>query len=202
MEILVDPTFAYLMLMGAGLFALLALLTPGTGILELTALFCLVLAGYAVTQLNINLWSLVLIALSLIPFLHAIRRPRHFLALAISLAGIIVGSAYLFQNQEGGPAVNPIVATFASILYAALVWIAVQKTLQAHLAPPAHNLNALIGEIGEAKTAIGQEGSVQVAGELWSARSKNGTVIPPGEPVRVIGREGFTLEVEALSSQP
>ncbi len=200
MDILIDPTLAYLLIMGASLFVLLALLTTGTGIFEISALFCLILAGYAVTQLDINLWSLLLILLSVIPFLHAMRRPKRYAALAISLLGIIVGSAYLFQDQKGGPAVNPIVATLTSILYAALVWSAVQKTLQAHQAPPVHNLDILIGQIGEAKTQINQrEGSVQVAGELWSARCTGETPIPIGYAVRVIGREGFVLEVEALS---
>ena len=37
---------------------------------------------------------------------------------------------------------------------------------------PVHDLSGLIGQKGEAKTAIEEEGSVQVAGELWSARSE------------------------------
>jgi membrane-bound serine protease (ClpP class) len=54
----------------------------------------------------------------------------------------------------------------------------------------------LIGSIGEAKTEINDEGSVQVGGELWSARSDQ--AIPLGARVRVIAREGFILKVEPL----
>jgi membrane-bound ClpP family serine protease len=70
----------------------------------------------------------------------------------------------------------------------------IQKTLQASQALPSHDLSTLIGQIGEAKTRIHSEGSVQVAGELWSARSEK--TIPNGSPVKVVGREGFVLVVE------
>ena len=62
---------------------------------------------------------------------------------------------------------------------------------------PAHDLGALIGAIGETETAISDEGSVQVAGELWSARSEG--PIPEGSQVRVVGREGFYLKVELIT---
>jgi membrane-bound serine protease (ClpP class) len=52
----------------------------------------------------------------------------------------------------------------------------------------------MIGAIGEAKTDIYQDGTVQVAGELWSAYSD--TPIPADTPVKVVGREGFILEVQ------
>ena len=57
-----------------------------------------------------------------------------------------------------------------------------------------HELSGLIGQRGEAKTAIGEQGSAQVAGELWSARSD--IPVPAGRAIKVIGREGFVLVVE------
>jgi membrane-bound ClpP family serine protease len=59
---------------------------------------------------------------------------------------------------------------------------------------PSHDLSALVGQIGEAKTHIHAEGSVQVDGELWSARSEKS--IPNGSAVKVVAREGFVLVVE------
>jgi membrane-bound ClpP family serine protease len=56
----------------------------------------------------------------------------------------------------------------------------------------------LIGQTGEAKTRVREEGSVQVAGELWSARSDK--PVPAGSRVRVVSREGFVLVV-ALDDQ-
>jgi membrane-bound serine protease (ClpP class) len=196
MNILLDPNFAYLLLLTGTLLGLLALVTPGTGALEIGSLFCLLLAGYAITQLEFNLWALILLMLSVIPFVFAIRKPKRELYLAFSILGLVIGSAYLFLGEKWWiPGVNPILATFASLMYAAFVWLAVRKSLQALLAPPTHNLAALVGQVGEAKTRVHEDGSVQVAGELWSARSK--TLIPAGRLVKVLARDGFILDVEA-----
>lgn len=198
MNILLDPNLAYLLLLVGTLLGLLALVTPGTGGLEIGAFFCLLLAGYAVTQLEFNLWALILLILSVVPFIYAIRKPGREIFLALSILGLVLGSAYLFLGKEWWlPGVNPILAATASIMYAAFVWLAVRKSIQAILAPPTHDLSTLVGQVGEAKTAIHTEGSVQVAGELWSARSK--TPIPAGKQVKVIAREGFILDVEADS---
>ena len=45
------------------MLGLLALAAPGTGALEVGSLFCLLLAGYSITQLDFNLWALFLIML-------------------------------------------------------------------------------------------------------------------------------------------
>jgi membrane-bound ClpP family serine protease len=70
----------------------------------------------------------------------------------------------------------------------------IQKTLQALHALPSHDLSTLVGQVGEAKTRIHTDGSVQVGGELWSARSEKS--IPSGSSIKVIAREGFVLVVE------
>lgn len=77
-----------------------------------------------------------------------------------------------------------------------LFWIITKKTLEADEAPPSHDLGSLIGAIGEAKSNIHQEGSVQVRKELWTARSNE--PIEAGSQIRVIDREGFILVVEAV----
>lgn len=198
MNILLDPNLAYLLLLTGTLLGLLALVTPGTGALEGGALFCLLLAGYAVTQLDFNLWALILLVVSVAPFVYAMRKPKREVFLALSILGLVVGSAYLFLGERWWiPGVNPILAAAASILYAGFAWLAIRKSMQAFHAPPSHNLDALVGQVGESKTRVHSEGSVQVNGELWSARSK--TPIPAGRPVRVVAREGFILNVEPES---
>jgi membrane-bound serine protease (ClpP class) len=59
---------------------------------------------------------------------------------------------------------------------------------------PQHDLAALVGQTGEARTKIGEEGSVLVAGELWSAKSEK--PIAAGSTIRVLRRDGFVLIVE------
>jgi membrane-bound serine protease (ClpP class) len=194
MDLLLDPNIAYLILLGGVLLAMLALASPGTGLLEIGALFCIALAGYAVYNLSFNWWAIVLVGLSIVPFLYAIQKPKRepFLALAILL--VVVGSVFLFSRDGWLPVVNPILAVIASALVAGFMWFAVQKSMQAFLTRPTHDLDALVGQIGEARTKVKDDGSVQVAGELWSARSTE--AISAGSHIRVVRREGFVLVVE------
>jgi membrane-bound serine protease (ClpP class) len=194
MDFLLEPNVAYLLLLGGVLMGLLALVTPGTGFFEIGAFFCIALAGYAIYNLSFNWWSLALIVLSIIPFIYSIQRPKRELYLGISILVLVVGSVFLFPGESWAPAVNPLVAFTASVLFAGFTWIVVGKSMQAAYTRPFNDLDALVGQVGEAKTKVLEEGSVQVAGELWTARSEK--VIKAGTPVRVIRREGFVLIVE------
>ncbi len=195
MDFLLNPNIAYLILLTGILLGFLAIVTPGTGLLEVGALFCVVLAGYAIYNLSVNWWALLLLLISIVPFLYAVRKPKRELYLGVSILLLVIGSVFLFAVDGFKPAVNPLVALLSSGLVSAFLWIVVRKTVQAASARPAHDLEGLVGKVGEARTAIDDDGSVFVAGEMWSARS-GGDSIPVGSHVRVVRREGFTLVVE------
>lgn len=197
MDFLLDPNIAYLFLIGGVLLAMLALATPGTGLLEISAFFSIVLAGYAIYNLSFNWWALLLLALSLVPFVYALQKPKRELYLALSILLLIVGSVFMFPRTADGDTVNPFVAVVASALVAGFLWIAVRKSAEAANLLPSHDLNTLVGKVGEAKTKVNDEGSVLVAGELWSARSDK--AITAGSEVRVIRRDGFVLIVEKIN---
>jgi membrane-bound serine protease (ClpP class) len=194
MDLLLNPNIAYLVLVSAMLFTLVAIITPGTGIAEILALFSLLLAGYAVYNLAFNWWALALLVLSGIPFLYAIRGPRRGPWLAMSIVGLTLGSIFFFPAQEGLISVDLPLAIVTTLAYSAFLWFSARKVLEIAAVRPVHELSRLIGQTGEAKTSIGEEGSAQVAGELWSARSD--TLVPAGSAIKVIGREGFVLVVE------
>ncbi|MBI5943349.1 MAG: hypothetical protein HY864_03195 [Chloroflexi bacterium] len=196
MDILLEPNIAYLILLGGIFLGLMAIVSPGTGVFEVGALFCLALAGYAVYNMSFNWWAIVLLALSIVPFIYSIQKPKRELYLGISILLLVAGSVFLFAVDGWKPAVDPLVSLAASGLVAAFLWIAVRKTVQAAGARPVHDLEALAGLLGEARSRIHQDGSVYVAGELWSARSDK--AIPAGSPIRVVRREGFILVVEKV----
>lgn len=199
MDFLLDPNIAYLILLGGILFGLLAIVTPGTGLLEAGAFMCIVLAGYAVYNLSVNWWALLVLLASVAPFFYAVQKPKREVYLALSILLLVIGSVFLFAVDGWKPAVNPFVALLSSGLMTAFIWIVVRKTVQAASARPTHDLEALVGQVGEARTAIYDDGSVYVGGELWSARS--GSEIPTGSHVRVVRREGFVLVVEKEQSE-
>lgn len=195
-DFLLDPNIAYLILVGAALLTMMAVINPGTGLLEIIALFLWLISGYIIFNLPVNFWALALMFVGVVFFLLSLRKFQNLVYLGLSIAAVIAGSIFLFDQPGWQPAVNPILAVVVSVFVAGFVWIVAQKSLEADRMRPVHDLEALIGAVGEAETAISDEGSVQVAGELWSARSDQ--PISEGAQVRVVGREGFFLKVEQV----
>jgi membrane-bound ClpP family serine protease len=195
-ELLTNPNFAYLLLVGSVLLASLALVNPGTGILELLALVGLILAGVEMYFNEINLWALVLLIFGVFPFMLAVRKSQKMRYLGVAIASFVIGSAFLFKGEGMQPAVNPFLALIVSVLAGGFMWVVVSKSVEASLAPLAQDLSRLIGDFGEAKTDVYKDGSVQVDGELWSARSHE--LIAMGSQIRVVSRDGFILEVEQV----
>lgn len=194
MEFLLEPNVAYLILLAGVMLTFLAIVTPGTGMLEVGALFCIALAGYAVYNLSFNWWALLLLGISIVPFVYAIQKPKRELYLGLAILLLVLGSVFMFPTKTGLFAVNPLVAILASIMVAGFLWIAVRKSIQAADVTPTHNLDRVVGKVGEARTAVKEEGSVFVGGELWSARSNN--LIPVHSRIRVVSRDGMVVVVE------
>ena len=195
-DFLLNPNIAYLILVGATMLTMMAVINPGTGVLEIVALFLWLISGYIIFNMQINFWALGLMLLGVVLFLLSLRKIKNLVYLALSILAVIVGSIFLFDQPGWQPAVNPVLAVVVSVFVAGFTWIVAQKALEADQMRPAHDLEALVGAVGEAKTSINDEGSVQVAGELWSAKSKQR--IPEGNHVRIVGRDGFSLVVEKI----
>ena len=194
---LLSPNITYLILVVGIILAMLALLSPGTGALELGALFLFLLAGYGIYNTPVNLWALVVLLVGVTAFLLALRKSRRWWHLAIAIAALVIGSAYLFSSDVWYmPAVHPLLALVTSVLAAGLMWIIARRGLEAISRRPDNKLQDVLGAVGETRSEVFQEGSVYVSGELWSARSKK--PIPNETACRVVSRDGFTLEIEPV----
>lgn len=196
MDFLLNPNVAYVVLLAGVFLAFLAVITPGTGLLEIGAVFCFLLAGYAVYNISINAWALVILFLSIAPYIYSVQKKGRLLFLGISLLMVVVGSVFLFDSEDSWFSVNPIIALIFSGAITVSLWMVIRKSIEINSSRPAHDLNGLIGQVGEAKSAIHMDGNIYVAGEMWSARSDN--EIPTGSQVRVLRRDGFTLVVEKI----
>jgi membrane-bound serine protease (ClpP class) len=196
-EFLLNPNFAYFLIVAGFLLTVFAIITPGTGMFELGALFILFFVGWQIYNIPINLWALILLGLGIVPFIFALRRKREALNLGLTALAFVVGSAFLFRTDDWWrPAVHPVLAAVVSVLAGGFFWLMTTKVLEARAKGLAHDPGGVIGEIGEARTDVHAEGSVYVKGEMWTARSDQ--PIKAGSRVRVIDREGLFLHVEKV----
>jgi len=170
-------------------------------VLEIGAMFALLLAGYTLINLPVNAWAVVVTLAGLVPLFLALRGRGGRQSLWLILLGIamlVVGSIFVFRGENGGPAVNPVLGVLASGSTGLLLWFIARKSLDAARKTPAHNVD-LVGMVGTVRKDLRPEGSVYVDGEEWSATSQQ--YIPTGSRVRVIARHGLELEVEKLVTE-
>ena len=199
MNFIFNPDFAYLALIMGLLLVFLAVIIPGTGVVELLALAVLLIAAVSMYNLTINLIAVAILLLSIFPFYMAVRHSGKKIYLLIAVIALGLGSAFIFKGEGFLPAVNPFLAVITSVFSAGFIWLVLEKGFEASRSVPVQDLRNLIGKTGEAETDILDEGTVHVAGELWSARSER--LIPEGSIIRVIDRDGFTLIVEEIRNK-
>lgn len=198
MEILINPNVSYVLLVLGFMTAVLALFSPGTGILELGALGALLLAGYGIANLPINTWAFAVMILGIAPFAVAILRPKKGRSILVVIATLVflLGAALLYRGETWLPAANPFVMILLSLIVLGTIWIMAAKGMEAASFQPAFDPDRLIGMTGQVSSDIRGEGTVYVNGEEWTAHSR--VFIPSGKMVRVLQRDGLTIEVELV----
>lgn len=173
MAFLINPDVAYLLIVAAVMMFILTAAKPQSTLLKVGMVVCLGAAGYEFSQLNGNVWALLVVAFSPLPFLVAIRQPRPNSVLAIlTIVMLTLGSVFLFWTADGWLYLMPL-AGLVAILCGRIIWILflrIRDGRQTRLSDAPHSL---VGLIGTARTAIEKfdTGMVEIEGELWTARS-------------------------------
>lgn len=190
------PNLVYLLLMAGLWFAALAVVSPGTGALELLTILALAAVGLATVVLPLNLWGLLLLIVGAGLFIVSLQRERPEIWLSASALVLSIGSVFLFEVDQGLIAVHPVLALVVSSLTLGFFWFAIRKAIVAQRADPSIDPERVIGQIAEVRTKLDPIGSVYALGELWTARADE--TVKVGTRVKVVGREGLILKVKPL----
>jgi membrane-bound serine protease (ClpP class) len=113
----------------------------------------------------------------------------------VGVVGFVVASVFLYD----GMALSwiTLLAGIGGVLLAFLTGM--PAMVRTRFATPTIGREWMIGELGRAVTAVNPEGTVEVGGASWRARTNRATPIDAGEPMRVVAIDGVTLEVEPES---
>lgn len=199
-----DPNIAYLLLT-IGFFALLLeLFHPGALVPGVTGVICLVLAFAASAVLPMNWGGALLILLGAVLFILDIKAATHGALTLAGLVAFVVGSLLLYSPPGPRSPTLPEVSVATPLLVAITAFVAlvslviVVTTVRLATRPAPASKDRLVGAAGVAESDLNPDGTVRVAGQLWSAHASAATV-GEGEHVRVVARRGLTLEVETAT---
>jgi membrane-bound serine protease (ClpP class) len=200
LSVLVNPNVAFLLLALGIQLVLVELSAPGGWVAGFLGVLCLALAAYAMRVLPLNWLGLVLIGTSFILFFLDVKTPGVEALTFAGVGALVAGALILFNVPAGSPygriSVPLVVAT--SLAIGAFFAFIVAKGLRAQRARPATGVELLVGRLGVVRTPLDPEGTVRVAGELWTARSEDGP-LAEGEQVEVVAVEGLRLRVRPSS---
>lgn len=203
LEVIVDPTIAYI-LMTIGLLGLyFEFSNPGTVFPGVVGGICLILAFFAFQALPINFAGVLLILLAMLLFILDIKFPTHGALTTGGIVAMFLGSIMLINSSAPYMRISLSVIISTVGATAAFFIFAVGAGLRAQRLRATTGLEGMIGQIAVASEPLAPEGLVKVAGEIWRARlapvSKEGETvvekIGPNEKVKVVGVENLTLLV-------
>jgi membrane-bound serine protease (ClpP class) len=109
---------------------------------------------------------------------------------------MIIGAMLLVDGPIPEMRVHLLTALVVSVPLGVIAVFLMTLVLRAHKNPVVTGPEAMVGEIGIARTPVASDGKVFVHGELWNATAP--TEIAEGARVRIRAVEGLRVVVEAL----
>lgn len=195
LHLVLNPNIVYLLFL-AGLLAFAYELTnPGIGIGAITGFIALALAVYALFILPVNYAGVVVIVLGIALLVADLFFPSHGLLSGSGIISLVVGSYLLFDSSASFLRVSLAVNVTLAVLTGAFFIFVVQAAVKARALPDQTGKNAMIGEVGYARSDLDPLGQVFVHGEIWSAETVDGARVPAGEEVEVMAVSGLMLKV-------
>jgi membrane-bound serine protease (ClpP class) len=201
-QFLKDPNIAYILLIVGLWMLVIAVTTPGTGFAEVSAAIALALSAIGLFNLTVNFAGILLIVAAFALFTVDVLATSHGILTIGGVVALLFGSLLLFPARENVAGVSGWLiggVTLASAAMAGIVLHALVRSLrQRHVDLAAQTVE---GNKGQVRKPIfgGELGTVQVAGQLWTAESDE--PIESGAEVVVDRREGLRLHVTRVASK-
>ncbi len=191
---IMNPNIAFI-LMSLGMMALWAEFShPGAFLPGVVGLIAILLAVFALNLLPTRFAAIVLILAAFALFALEAKFTSYGVLGIGGVICLIFGALLLVDGPIPEMRVNLITALVVSLPLGAIAVFLMTLVLKAHKKPVSTGPEAMLGEIGVARTNVDPEGKVFVHGELWNASARS--PIHEGTRVRVRAVDGLRLVVE------
>jgi len=197
LQLLTNPNILFLLLTIGVQAIFIELSNPGGWVAGFIGAVCLILAVYGLGVLPVNWFGILFLVTALILFILEIKAPVHGALTIAGTVSFVVGSLVLFNSLDmpGFPQVSVPLVVGTGILLAIGIIIVLRFALKALRTPVQTGMEAIMSLRGYVVKPLEPNGTVQVAGEEWSAISHDSQPIPAGTPVQVVGKQGIALLV-------
>jgi membrane-bound serine protease (ClpP class) len=192
---LAHPQVAYLLLTLGMLGLTVELWNPGSIAPGVAGGLCLLLAFFAFQIVPVNVTGLLLILFGVGLLVAELTVPSFGILGIGGTISLLIGSVMLTRAVPGvtvslGFVVPIAIATAAIMLFLGRLALGAQRQ------PAATGIEAMVGQLGRARTPLSPdgEGHIDIRGEIWRAFSP--VPVQPGQLVRVREVNGLTLLVE------
>jgi membrane-bound serine protease (ClpP class) len=194
--LITNPDVAFILMLIGVYGLILEFFNPGAVAPGLIGAISLLVALYALAFIPINYAGAALVIVGIALMLAEVHIGA-FGALGVGgIAAFVIGALMMFPAPVPGFTLSAGFVIGAAIFTAALIVLALGAVLRARAKPVVTGGEALIGAEGEAVAWDGKEGRVRVHGEIWRAHAD--APLTAGKRVKIIGRDGLALRVEAM----
>jgi membrane-bound serine protease (ClpP class) len=190
-----SPAVAYLLFVIGLALLLFELFTAGVGIAGMVGAGSLVLGCYGLASLPVRPVGVALLLLALFGYGVDVQTGVPRVWSGIATVAFVLGSLVLYD----GASVSWVTLLVAVVGMALGMLGGMPTMVRSRFATPTIGREWMVGETGQARTAISPDGVVTVRDAPWRARTNRATPIQKDEPVRVVAIEGLVLEVEPES---
>ena len=191
-----SPSVAFFLLALGLALVVLEFFTAGVGAAAVTGAGALVLSAYGLAVLPTRPWAVALVALGILGYAIDLQSGSPRAWTLIGTVSLVAGSVSLYDDglRPSWFALVGVVAGIALFMVAGM-----PAMVRARFSTPTIGRESMVGELGTARTEVNPEGTVEVRGAPWRARTNRATPVVLGERVRVTGIDGLLLEVEPES---
>jgi membrane-bound serine protease (ClpP class) len=197
-DFLLNPNIIFLLLVFGLLAILIEIIDLALGIIGVFGVIALALGVAGLLNLEVNSAGLLFIIGAIVCFGLEHRTRKRIIFTLIGLGFFILGTLIMFNTTSAEHVSIPLVVTASTGMAAIFYWVSFTFS---HTGQPIEvGMDTLVGRTGEARTDIDPQGTVQVAGELWTAVCDKG-FLAAGEGIIVVRTEGIRLVVRRNSAQ-
>lgn len=189
-----SPPVAYLLLLAGLALIVFELYTAGVGVAGVVGAGCAVLGSYGLAVLPARGWAVGLLVLTVLAYAVDVQTGVPRVWTGVGTVALVIGSLFLYDGLALSW-ITLIVGIGGMVLF---VIGAMPAMVRTRFSTPTIGRGWMIGEEGQAVTAVDPDGVVEVRGAPWRARTNRATPVAAGEPVRVVEVDGLLLEVEPL----